>query len=91
MRGGGHGLAGEGAVLRASLMCVAEEAEIDWEEEGRVPPCGDGSGNEVAREVRRAWAWRSTTAESSRGVESLMGSQGKKVGAGSPGGSPGKK
>jgi hypothetical protein len=36
---------------------VAEEAEADREEEGRVPPCGDGSGGEAARDVRRAWAW----------------------------------
>ena len=33
---------------------VAEEAEVDREEEGRVPPCGGGSGGEAAREVRRA-------------------------------------
>ncbi len=38
---------------------VAEEAEVDREEEGRVPPCRDGSGGEAAREVRMAWAWRS--------------------------------
>ena len=37
---------------------VAEEAEVDWEEEDKVPTCGDGSGGEAAREVRRAWAWR---------------------------------
>ena len=32
---------------------VAEEAEVDREEKGKVPPCGDGSGGEAAREVRR--------------------------------------
>jgi hypothetical protein len=35
---------------------VAEEAEVDREEEGKVPPCRDESGSEAAREVRRAWA-----------------------------------
>ena len=32
---------------------VAEEAEVDREEDGKVPPCGDGLGGEVAREVHR--------------------------------------
>ncbi len=41
-------------------MRVAEEAEVDREEDGKVPPCGDGSGGEAAREVRMAWAWRSS-------------------------------
>ena len=41
------------------VMHVAEEAEVDREEEGREPPCGGGSGGEAARDVRRAWAWRS--------------------------------
>ena len=30
---------------------VAEEAEVDREEDGKVPPCGDGLGGEAAREV----------------------------------------
>ena len=41
-------------------MRVAEEAEVDREEDSKVPPCGDGLGGEAAREVRRAWAWRSS-------------------------------
>ena len=55
---------------------VAEEAEVDREEEGRVPPCGDGSGGEAAREVRRAWAWRSAV-EGSGGGEDSTGRGGK--------------
>ncbi len=49
---------------------VAEEAEVDPEEEGRVPPCGDGSGGEAAREVRRAWACRSVVEGSGGGEDS---------------------
>jgi hypothetical protein len=55
---------------------VAEEAEVDREEEGRVPPCGGGSGGEAAREVRRAWAWRSVM-EGSGGGEDSTGRGGK--------------
>ena len=39
---------------------VAEEAEVDREEDGKVPPGGDGLSGEAVREVRRAWAWRSS-------------------------------
>jgi hypothetical protein len=39
---------------------VVEKAEVDREEDGKVPPCGDGLGGEAAREVRRVWAWRSS-------------------------------
>jgi hypothetical protein len=55
---------------------VAEEAEVDREEEGMVPPCGGGSGGEAAREVRRAWAWRSVV-EGSGGGEDSTGRGGK--------------
>jgi hypothetical protein len=55
---------------------VAEEAEVDREEDGKVPPCGDGSGGEAAREVRRAWAWRSSP-EGSGGGEDSTGRGGK--------------
>ncbi len=55
---------------------VAEEAEVDWEEDGKVPPCGDGSGGEAAREVRRAWAWRSSP-EGSGGGKGSTGRGGK--------------
>ncbi len=47
---------------------LAEEAEVDRKMEGRVPPCVDGSGGEAARDVRRAWAWRSAVVKGS-GVE----------------------
>ena len=66
---------------------VAEEAEVDREEEGRVPPCGDGSGGEAAREVRRAWAWRSAV-EGSGGRKDSTG-RGRKIGPGA-GGVPGR-
>jgi hypothetical protein len=52
---------------------IAEEAEVDREEEGKVP---DGSGGEAAREVRRAWAWRSAV-EGSGGGEDSTGRGGK--------------
>ena len=52
---------------------VAEEAEVGRKEEGRVPPCGDGSGGEAARE---AWAWRSAV-EGSGGGEDSTGRGGK--------------
>jgi hypothetical protein len=55
---------------------VAEEAEVDREEDGKVPPCGDGSGGEAARKVRRAWAWRSSP-EGSGGGEGSTGRGGK--------------
>ncbi len=55
---------------------VAEEAEVDREEDGKVPPCGDGSGGEAAREVRRAWEWRSSP-EGSGGGEGSTGRGGK--------------
>ena len=60
---------------------VAEEAEVDREEEGRVPSCGDGSGGEAALEVRSAWAWRSAV-EGSGGGEDLGGKMGPKAGGG---------
>ena len=44
--------------------------------EGRVPPCGGGSGGETARKVRRAWAWRSVV-EGSGGGEDSTGRGGK--------------
>ena len=50
-------------------MCVAEEAEVDREEEGRMPPCGDGSDGEAARKVRRVWAWRSAVDGSGGGED----------------------
>ena len=62
---------------------VAEEAEVDREEDGKVPPCGDGSGGEAAREVRRAWAWRSAV-EGSGGGEDSTG-RGGKMGTGAGG------
>ena len=62
---GGHGLAGSGN----SAARIAEDAEVDREEEGRVPPCGDGSGGEAARKVRRAWAWRSAVEGSGGGED----------------------
>ena len=56
---------------------VAEGAEADREEEGRVPPYGDGSDGEAARDdVRRAWAWRSAV-EGSGGGEDSTGRGGK--------------
>ena len=58
---------------------VAEEAEVDREEEGKVPPCGDESGGEAAREVRRAWAWRSAV-EGSGGGEDSTERWGRKLG-----------
>ena len=60
---------------------VAEEAEVDRKMEGRVPPCVDGSGGEAARDVRRAWAWRSAV-EGSGGVEDSKGRGGKMAGGG---------
>ncbi len=53
----------------------------------RVPPCGDVSGGEAAREVRRAWAWRSAV-EGSGGGEDSTG-RGGKMGPGA-GGVPGR-
>ena len=55
---------------------VAEEAEVDREEDGKVPPCGDGSGGEAAREVRRAWAWRSSP--EGNGVEKAQREEGER-------------
>jgi len=56
---------------------VAEEAEADRKMEGRVPPCVDGSGGEAARDVRRAWAWRSAVVKGSGGGEDSTGRGGK--------------
>ena len=64
-------------------MRVAEEAEVDRKMEGRVPPCVDGSGGEAARDVRRAWAWRSVV-EGSGGGEDSTG-RGGKMGMGAKG------
>ena len=55
---------------------VAEEAEVDREEDSKVPPCGDGLGGEAAREVRRALAWRCSP-EGSGGGEGSTGRGGK--------------
>ena len=55
---------------------VAEEAEADREVDGRMPPRVDGSGGEAARDVRRAWAWRSAV-EGSGGGEDSTGRGGK--------------
>jgi hypothetical protein len=55
---------------------VAEEAEVDREEEGKVLPCGDRPGGEAARKGRRAWAWRSAV-EGSGGGEDSTGRGGK--------------
>jgi hypothetical protein len=68
---GRFGCVGHGLDVR-----VTEEAEVDRKEEGKVPPCGDGSGGEAAREVRRAWAWRSSV-EGSGGGENSTGRGGK--------------
>jgi hypothetical protein len=62
---------------------VGAVPEVDREEEGKVPPCGDESGGEATREVRRAWAWRSAV-EGSGGGEDSTG-RGGKMGPGAEG------
>ena len=74
---GGHGLAGSGSGAAELVdVRVAEEAEADRKEEGRVPPCGDGSGGKVVCDARRAWALRSAV-EGSGGGEDSTGRGGK--------------
>ena len=69
------------------LVRVAEEAEVGGKDEGRVPPCGDGSVGEAVRDARRAWAWQSAV-EGSGGGEDSTG-RGGKMGLGA-GGVPGR-
>jgi hypothetical protein len=47
---------------------VAEEAEVDREEEGRMPPCGDGSDGEAARGRGEA-RWKEAGVEKTRRAE----------------------